>query len=199
MGSWILDTIQSMGYLGIMWLMFIENVFPPIPSELIVPLAGYLASDGSLNFFGVVLAGTAGALIGAMPFYWGGRLLGEARVRKLVRRYGRWLAISEADIDLAARWFNRHGGATVCFGRLIPAVRSLISLPAGLMGMPFLPFLAYSAVGSFAWTLFLATCGYILGAQFEQVAHYLDPVSTAIVILAVVLYIRKVWIFRHSV
>jgi membrane protein DedA with SNARE-associated domain len=198
MGSWILDTIQSMGYLGLMWLMFVENVFPPIPSELIVPLAGYLAADGSLTFAGVVLAGTAGALIGTMPFYWAGRALGEARVRKLVRRYGRWLAITEDDIDMAARWFDRHGGATVCFGRLIPAVRSVISLPAGLMGMPFLPFLFYSAIGSFTWTLILASAGYMLGSQFEAVSHYLDPVSTVVAIIVVVLYVRKVWVYRHS-
>jgi membrane protein DedA with SNARE-associated domain len=197
MGSWILDTIQSMGYLGLMWLMFVENVFPPIPSELIVPLAGYLASDGSLNFMGVVCAGTAGALLGTLPFYWAGRALGETRVRALVRKYGHWFAITEDDIDMASRWFERHGAATVFFGRLIPAVRSVISLPAGLMGMPFLPFLLYSTLGSFIWTFLLASAGYLLGTQFEAVAEYLDPVSTIVAAIVVVLYVRKVWIYRR--
>jgi membrane protein DedA with SNARE-associated domain len=133
-------------------MMLAENVFPPIPSELIMPLAGFVAAKGQLNPVLVVLAGTLGSLLGALPWYYAGRWLGEARVCAFAARHGRWLTLGEKEIGQAIRWFERHGRIAVLVGRLVPTVRTLISLPAGMARMPLLPFLAYSAVGTLAWT-----------------------------------------------
>src|SRR5687768_12601891 len=123
-----MDVMPSTGYAGIVFLMCLENVVPPIPSELIMPLAGYLAGSGKLSFIGVVIAGTAGSMLGALPLYYMGRKLGEERLKHLADRYGRWLTVSRKDIERAKGWFDRHGGATVLFCRLIPGIRSLISI-----------------------------------------------------------------------
>lgn len=118
MFEWIVDTIAETGYLGIVMLMFLENLFPPIPSELIMPLAGFNAARGHLNGVGVVAAGVLGSLLGAVPWYYLGRLLGKERLSRWAERWGRWLTVSSEDIEGAARWFNRHGAKAVLLGRL---------------------------------------------------------------------------------
>lgn len=148
--------ISSAGYGGILLLMFIENVFPPIPSELIMPLAGFMVAQDKLTFIGTTLAGMAGSVLGALPLYYAGKKLGEERVKRLADRYGRWLTLSRQDIERASRWFHRHGGATVFVCRLIPGVRSFISVPAGIVGMNFLQFLAYTSIGTALWAALLA-------------------------------------------
>jgi len=169
--------ISSAGYGGILLLMFIENVFPPIPSELIMPLAGFMVAQDKLTFIGTTLAGMAGSVLGALPLYYAGKKLGEERVKRLADRYGRWLTLSRQDIERASRWFHRHGGAAVFVCRLIPGVRSFISVPAGIVGMNFLQFLAYTSIGTALWAALLAYLGYLLGSNFAQVGEYLDPVS----------------------
>jgi membrane protein DedA with SNARE-associated domain len=144
MATWVMKVIQGAGYPALV----VQNVFPPIPSELIVPLAGYMVTRGQLTFVGVVLAGTLGAVLGALPLYYAGRAVGEARVMDWADRHGRWVTVSRGDLARAARWFARRGGMAVLFCRLIPGVRSLISLPAGVERMPVAAFLAYTAVGA---------------------------------------------------
>ena len=177
MVEWITNTMNALGYLGIGFLMFMENLFPPIPSELIMPLAGFTVSQGKMNFQYAVLAGVIGTLLGALPWYYAGKLWGEERLRSLCDRYGRWLGLSGQDIDLANRWFNRHGGKAVLLCRLVPGVRTLISLPAGLNAMPIGAFLFYSAVGTTLWVGLLTYAGLKLGDHYDLVEQYLGPVS----------------------
>ena len=190
MFDFIVRFIADHGYLAIFALMAIENIFPPIPSELIMPLAGFTAAGGKLNLFAVLLAGTAGSVAGTAPWYYAGRLYGRNRLRKLAGSHGRWLTVKPGDIDKALQAFERHGRKAVLFGRLVPAVRTLISVPAGIAEMTLLRYLAYSAIGSLIWASLLAGAGYLLEAQYDSVARYLDPVSKAIVgfLLATYLY-----------
>lgn len=187
----IVHLVERSGYLGIFLLMLAENVFPPIPSELIMPLAGFVAAEGGLHLAGVVLAGTAGSVAGALPWYYAGMLFGRGRIERLAARHGRWLTVSPADVDTASAWFARHGAAVVFFGRLVPAIRTLISVPAGVVRMPLLPFLAYSAIGSLLWTSLLALAGYLLQAQYGQVEHYVEPVSKGVLLLVLAVYVYR--------
>lgn len=181
MGDWITQTITRMGEFGVFLLTLLETVFPPIPSELIMPLAGYLAARGEMSLWGAVLAGTLGSLAGALFLYWVGRKLGEQRLMDFADRHGRWLTLSRGDIERASEWFARRGGWAVFVCRLIPGLRSLISIPAGIHAMPLLPFVAFTAAGSLAWTALLVYLGYLLGSNFEQVGEWVSPISTAVV------------------
>lgn len=191
MFEWITGIVEQTGYLGLLALMFAENVFPPIPSELIMPLGGYVAARGQLDFVLVVLAGAAGSLLGALPWYFAGRWLGSERLLRLATRHGRWLTLGEPEVLRAIGWFERHGGKAVFLGRLIPAVRTLISVPAGLARMPLVPFLAWSAAGTVLWTAALAAAGLWLEDRHEIVGEYLDSVSKIIVGLLVLTYVFR--------
>src|SRR5690606_7390065 len=155
------------GYLGVFLLMLAENIFPPIPSELIMPLAGFAAARGDMDMIMVILAGTAGSVVGALPWYYAGLLFGKDRLKAIAARHGRWLTMTPADIDQASDWFARCGISAVSVGRLVPAVRTLLSVPAGIVRMRILPFLFFSTVGSLLWTAFLAFAGYVLESQYE--------------------------------
>lgn len=191
MADWITDLISEHGYLALFMLMFLENVFPPIPSELIMPFAGYAAARGDIHPIGALVAGSAGSLLGALAWYVVGYRLGAERFRRIVKRHGRWLTLSESDVDRAQRWFDRYGGVAVCVGRLIPAVRSVISVPAGIAQMELRRFLMWSSVGTVAWTGLLAGLGYLLGTRFTEVDKWLQPVSLMIVALAVGVYVYR--------
>jgi len=196
MKEWILSTMDSLGYWGIGFLMFAENLFPPIPSELIMPLAGFSVSQGKMDFSLAVLAGVVGTIIGALPWYYAGKLVGEQRIKSLADKYGKWITVSSKDIDKAKRWFERYGNNAVLFGRLVPGVRTLISLPAGLSVMPVVPFLIYSTIGTTLWVIFLTGAGYLLGNNYELVDEYLAPVSKGVLVLILVAF--AVWIFRKK-
>lgn len=186
MAQWITDIMDSLGYLGIAFLMFLENLFPPIPSELIMPFAGFTVAQGKMNFALVVLAGLVGTLLGALPWYYVGYAFGEERIKHFADRYGRWLTITSRDIEKANRWFDKNGKKAVLTGRLVPGVRTLISLPAGLNRMPFLPFLFYTSVGSLVWIGLLTFAGYALGNNYELVEEYIKPISTLVLVTLVV-------------
>lgn len=198
MFDWITDLIERTGYFGIFVLTFLENVFPPVPSELIMPLAGYKAAEGSLSLPLVIAAGTAGSLAGASIWFYAGLKLGHQRVRRLAERHGRWLTMSPDDVEKATAWFERHGGPAVLIGRLIPAIRSVISLPAGIARMPLPGFLALSAIGTGLWTIFLVCAGYLLESQHAVVADYLNPVSNAVFAGMALWYIWRVARFKTS-
>lgn len=189
MESWVTDVVKALGLWAIALLMLLENVFPPIPSELIMPLAGYLSTQGKIGFWPAVLSGTLGSMTGATFWYLIGRRYSDGQFRRFVGRHGIWFALDVGDYDRAQRWFERHGGAAVFFGRLIPAVRTLISVPAGLSGMRPGTFLAWTALGTAIWTFLLAWLGRFLGERFTDIGRWIDPVSTGIVILLVLLYL----------
>ena len=196
MFDWIVDVLAQAGYLGVALLMLAENLFPPIPSELIMPLAGFVAARGDMSLAGIIAAGTLGSVLGALPWYWAGRKFGPERLKRLAARYGRWMTVSPREVDRARTWFDRRGRVGVLFGRLVPAVRTLISVPAGLAAMPMVPFLIYSTIGTLLWTTLLALAGYWLQDRYEQVSAYLDPVSKGIVGLIVVSYFYRLITWR---
>ncbi len=198
MFDWISGFVQSSGYLGVALMMFAENVFPPIPSELIMPLAGFAVRNGEMSAVLAVLAGSAGSLAGAFLWYLLARRLGLAPLKRAAGRHGRWLTLTPQDIDDADRWFDRHGAKAVLFGRLVPAVRTLISVPAGLSGMPTAAFLIYSSIGTIVWTAFLTAAGYFLGSQYQSVQTYLNPVSNILIGVIVVWYLYRVVTWRPS-
>jgi membrane protein DedA with SNARE-associated domain len=191
-----MDLIHSTGHLGVVLLMFAENVFPPIPSEVIMPLAGFMASQGKFTFAGVVVAGTLGSVLGALPPYYLGRAVGEERLKELADRHGRWLTVSRRDVERAKRWFDRHGAAAVFFCHFVPGVRSLISIPAGVGRMNMAAFLACTAAGAGLWVVLLAALGYFLGANFRRVEEHLDPASYVVLGALVTLYAVRV--LRHK-
>jgi membrane protein DedA with SNARE-associated domain len=196
MVEWITNTMHSLGYLGIGLLMFLENLFPPIPSELIMPLAGFTVAQGKMNFGLAVLAGVIGTMLGALPWYYAGKILGETRLRKLADRYGKWVAMSGKDIDKANYWFNKHGARAVFFCRLVPGVRTVISLPAGISSMSLPVFLLYSTIGTTIWIVLLTGLGYFLGNNYYLVDDYLGPVSKIVLIGLVVAFV--VWVLRRK-
>lgn len=177
MTDWIERTVESLGYLGVALLMFLENVFPPIPSEIIMPLAGFASSRGELTLTPTVLAGAAGSLAGTSLFYLAGRAIEEQTLISWVRKHGRWIAVDEKDIENAKDWFGRHGRWALLVCRFVPGVRTLISLPAGLCRTSIRTFLAYSTAGVLIWTAALAYAGAALGKNYDQVNAYVGPVS----------------------
>ena len=198
MASWVIAFISSTGYLGILLLMLVENVFPPIPSELIMPLAGFMVARNELTFLGTTLAGMAGSVIGALPFYYAGKKLGEERVKRFADQYGRWLTVSRQEVERASRWFHKHGSAAVLLCRLIPGVRSLISIAAGIAGMNFVKFLFYTSLGTALWAGLLAYLGYMLGSNFSKVGKYLDPVSWIVFGAIGALYLVRVLLHKGA-
>ncbi|GGG05875.1 MULTISPECIES: DedA family protein [Rhizobium] len=198
MEAFVQAIMQRLGPFGIGLLMFLENVFPPIPSELIMPLAGYLATRGDMNIFVVIGAGTVGSLLGTLPWYYLGRRLGHDGVRRLAENHGRWLTMSPSDVDAASDRFKRHGNSSVMLGRLIPTVRTLISVPAGVANMPLRRFLLFSSIGTLLWTAALALAGYLLGQAYSTIQDYVDPVSTTVLIILVGYYIYRVVTFKKE-
>lgn len=192
MAEWITDTITRMGYGGIVLLMFLENVFPPTPSELIMPFAGMVAGRGNLSLVGVILAGTLGSLLGALPLYYLGWKIGEERLRDWADRHGHWLAVDGSDITRAREWFERHGNRIVFLSRMVPAIRSLISIPAGADRMPMGTFLVLSALGQCLWCALLAYLGSILGQNYRQIERFLDPVTYAVFALIGGLFLWRI-------
>ena len=199
MFEWITRIIGRLGYVGVATLTFLENVFPPIPSELVIPLAGFVAAEGDLRIGLVILTGTLGSLAGATLWYALGRQIGETRLRAWVDRHGKWLTLSAKDVDRSQQWFRRHGNASVFVGRLIPGVRTFVSLPAGFSRMPIAPFLLYSALGTVLWTAALAYAGVILQANFTIVGDYINVATNVLlVVLALMLARRYVQCWTES-
>jgi membrane protein DedA with SNARE-associated domain len=173
------------GYGAIFAAMFLENLFPPIPSELIMPLGGFYVQQGKLALVPVVLAGLLGTVLGALPWYGIGRLVNEERIERWLERHGRWIGISPQELHRSRNWFNRHGTALVFWGRLIPGIRTLISVPAGIEMMPFVPFLIWTTAGSLIWTLLLTMAGLLLGESYSNVEVWIEPVAKVIKVLLV--------------
>ncbi|HHX91548.1 MAG TPA: DedA family protein [Paracoccus sp.] len=196
MFDWVLSVIESWGYSGIFLLMVAEHLFPPIPSEVIMPLAGYLAASGKLSLLPTVIAGTLGSVVGTSAWFVIGWWIGAARLKRWAARHGRLMTLSPGDIDLAQVWFDRRGGAAVFLGRMIPAVRTLISVPAGIARMSLWRFFAFTVLGSLLWTLILTLSGLVLQANFHLVEEVIDPLSKIVVVTVVLVYIYRVATWR---
>jgi membrane protein DedA with SNARE-associated domain len=199
MQEWITNTMNSLGYLGIGLLMFLENLFPPIPSELIMPLAGYTATfpNTQIQVIPAIAAGVIGTILGAIPWYYAGLILGQQRLQVLAGRYGKWIGISGEDIEKSVNWFQKHGTKAVLFGRLVPGIRTLISIPAGISKMPVVPFFLYSTIGTIVWVTLLTYAGYFLGKNYKLVEDYIDVISKVVVfgvLLAIAAFIGyRLW------
>ena len=174
-GGWIESLIAAIGYPGIVLAMALENIFPPIPSEAVLPFAGALSAKGEMNFWGAVAAGTVGSLIGAVALYAIGYFAREAGVRRIVEVYGKYALVSEKDLDRAAAWFERYGEAIIFFGRLIPIIRSIISVPAGYTRMNMARFLIYTTLGTTLWNLILTYIGRALGENWADISELMAP------------------------
>ena len=191
--SWLVDTIGSMGYTGIISLMFLESSFFPFPSEVVMPPAGYLAWKGEMSLSLVLISGIAGSLLGALFNYWLAVKLG----RPFLLKYGKYFFISPESIDKADRFFSKHGHVSTLVGRLLPVIRQYISLPAGIARMPMKTFMLFTTIGAGAWVVVLTLAGYLLGEHQDMLKEYLHVITLACVGLAVIiaggyiLYIRR--------
>ncbi len=182
LGGWVQQIMQDFGYLGLFLLLLVENLFPPIPSEVILPLAGFLVGRGEFGFLGALVASTAGALVGAFILYavgrWGGRTV--------ILRYGRILRFTNKDLDRANDWFERYGAWIVLFARLIPGIRSVISVPAGALKMPILQFAVLTTAGSALWNTLLIGLGMFLGRNWPVVSERVGAVSDVVLVATAV-------------
>ncbi len=199
MGDWTTNLIEQTGYVGIFLLMFLETIFPPIPSEVIMPLAGVQAARGQLSLLGVIASGTAGAMLGNLFWYALARVIGMKRFKPFIVRYGRWLTLDWDDVETSERLFGQYGGFIVSGGRMLPTIRSVISIPAGLLNMRLKSFFLWSTLGTSLWTAALASAGWGLGKAFRDVEKILGPLSMAIIVLIVVFYVWRqlTWRKRH--
>jgi membrane protein DedA with SNARE-associated domain len=191
MFDWVTSVIATLGYAGIAGLTLLENMFPPIPSEVVIPLAGYVAAKGDLHVWLVIAYASAGSLAGAFAWYEIGRRVGQERLRSWVSRHGKWLTLTVEDVERAEAWFRRHGGSAVFIGRLVPGVRTFVSLPAGFSRMPIGSFLLYSAAGTVIWTAALAYAGVVLQANFGLVSDYVNIASNILVAALVLLLVWR--------
>jgi membrane protein DedA with SNARE-associated domain len=196
MTDWIISIMEQLGYCGIALLMFLDNVFPPIPSEVIMPSAGFAASKGQLLLSGVIIAGSIGSLVAAALLYWVGRKIPNQSIFNWVDRYGKYLFIKSEEVKKALDWFEKYGHRVVFFGRMVPAVRSLISIPAGMSHMPFWKFMLYSGVGTIIWTTFLACVGYYFGNNIELMQQIFSRVGY--VIIGIVLILVAYFFYKKS-
>lgn len=169
------EASPAMGYLAVGLVMLLENLIPPIPSEVVMPFAGYLVGQGRLALVPTVLAGLLGTVLGAWFWYGIGRLIPEPRLALWVEGPGRWLGIRAEQLARSRDWFQRHGSALVFWGRLVPGVRTLVSVPAGIERMPQGPFLVWTSAGSLVWTLLLTLAGKALGQGYQRVQGWLSP------------------------
>lgn len=195
---WIEQIILTLGYGGIVLLTLLETIFPPIPSELVIPFAGFLVAQEELSFAGVLAASTLGSVLGALVLYAVGQRAGDRAVRAFLRRYGYLLFLSEQDYNHTLQLFERHGAMIVLSGRLLPLARSLISIPAGMNRMPLGTFLLYTTLGSAAWSALLTAAGFLLGENWQMILVWVDRyehVALTLLVLAIVLlmvrHIRK--------
>jgi membrane protein DedA with SNARE-associated domain len=193
---WISHLVNSLNYWGVGILMAVENIVLPIPSELIMPLAGYRAASDQMTLLGVILAGTTGSVLGALPLYYAGYALGEDRLKKWIERYGRWVLLRPRDVDRASDRFSGKSFRDVTLGQLLPGVRGLISIPAGVARMNVGLFLLANFIGTLVWCTVLAVAGRLLGRNFTKIHKFLGP--TGWIILGLLAVALAWWLIRRK-
>ncbi len=191
--------MEQFGYVGIALIIALENVFPPIPSEIVLPFGGFMTTNSSLTIVGVIIAATIGSVLGAVILYGVGRLLDVERLEKIIDRWGHILRVKKEDIYRADAWFDKYGYWTVLFCRMVPLVRSLISIPAGMSNMKFGLFLLFTTIGTVIWNSILVTIGAMLGDNWHQITEFMDIYSNvAYAIIAVVGIAAIIWYVRRN-
>lgn len=200
MQDWLLEIINSYGYIGIVFLIAVENIFPPIPSEVILTFGGFLTTTTSLSIIGVIVASTLGSVFGAVVLYLIGASISTKTLKKFIAKRGHYLRLEQNDVDRAILWFNKYGGWSVFICRFIPLIRSLISVPAGLAKMRFVPFLLLTTIGTLIWNTVLVGLGAYVGESWNEIVAYMDTYSNIlyavlglafIVVLGIYFYKRK--------
>lgn len=199
MEQWIIDIMSDYGYFGIFFLIMLENVFPPIPSEVILTVGGFMTSTTDMTIPGVILASTAGSVSGAVVLYGLGLLLDVERLEKIVDKYGRVLRVKRADIYRADAWFDRYGIWTIFFARLVPLVRSLISIPAGMANTKFWLFITFTTLGTLLWNTVLVFIGEAVGENREAIMAQFDIYSNAVYALIAIVALAAVWFYVKKI
>lgn len=185
---WVQDVIERLGAIGVALLVILENVFPPIPSEIVLPFAGFVAQRGDGSVVVMIVAATVGAVVGALMLYFVAALIGPVRLGAFITRFGKWFGVKPADLARAEQWFDRHAVAAVLLGRCVPLIRSVVSVPAGFRRMSLVPFIAYTALGSAVWNTALIGAGAALGNQWENVEPYV-AILQRLVLAAIALFL----------
>jgi len=199
MEQWVTDMMEQYGYFGLLAVMVIENLFPPIPSEVVLPFGGFMTTRSQLTVPLVILWATAGSLVGALILYGAGMVLPKERVLWIVDRWGRWLRLKPQDVEKSFDWFDRYGKWTVFFGRMVPVVRSLISIPAGMARMNMGLFLLYTILGSLIWNTLLVGIGAVLGSSWHLITDWIGVYSNILyAVLALLAVAAAVWLFRRK-
>lgn len=191
--EWVVRIIEALGYPGLTALVALENLFPPIPSEVILPLAGFLTGQGFFSFPLVLFATTLGSVLGALALYGIGMVVGQLGIRTLFERYGRWAMLTPEDLTRAEEWFDRRGAIAVFIGRLAPVVRSLVSIPAGYRRMPIGQFVLLTGLGSAIWNGSLVTLGWVFGENWRLIEEYVGWLQYAVIGVVILLALRFAW------
>lgn len=195
LATWVQDVIEQLGYVGVALLVVLENVFPPIPSEIVLPFAGFVAQRGSDSVVLMILAATIGSVIGALIMYWIAAVIGDDRLHAFTRKFGKWVQIREADLIRAEEWFDRHAVGAVLVGRCVPLIRSVVSIPAGFRRMKLIPYIAYTFLGSLVWNIALVGAGALLGENWERVGEVVATYQWVIIVAIVAGMARLVYMF----
>ncbi len=201
MQAFIIEIMNKFGYLGVMLLIAIENLFPPIPSEIILTFGGFMTQrpDSKITVIGVIIAATLGSLLGAIILYYIGKILNKERLKKIVSgKIGKILCLKPKDIEKADEWFDTKGNKTVFFCRFVPVIRSLISIPAGMSEMEMPKFLIYTTVGSLIWNVVLVVLGSVVGENWEKVVKVIDTYANITLIVLIIVFIVGVSVFFIS-
>ena len=193
LADWVTDVINAIGYVGVALLVAIENVFPPIPSEVVLPFAGFVASDGDANLLGMVLAATVGSMVGAYLLYGIAAAVGRERLHYLIAKHGRWARLSVTDLERAEAWFDRRASVALVVGRCVPVVRAVISFPAGINRMPLATFSLYTFLGSAIWNSGQILAGYLLRDRWEDVVPVMETIQWLVVGALLALVLGFVW------
>lgn len=196
MQEFILSIMNQFGYFGVFFMIAIENIFPPIPSEVILLFGGFMTTYTNLNILMMVISATLGSLFGALLLYYVGKIFNKEKLKKIVSgKVGRMLRLKTTDIDKADNWFDTKGNKTVFFCRFIPLVRSLISIPAGMSEMPICRFIVYTLFGSLIWNIVLIILGSIVGENWTSILNILNTYSHVVVIILIIIFISLIWLF----
>ncbi|MGA1098053.1 MAG: DedA family protein [Ilumatobacteraceae bacterium] len=205
LANWVQDVINQFGYLGVALLVVIENVFPPIPSEIVLPFAGFVAQQGAsavnatagaaqsdTTVVGMMIAATVGSVVGALILYFVSAAIGPERLRGFVERFGKWFGVKSSDLVRAEEWFDRRSSAAVLVGRCVPLIRSIVSIPAGFRRMKLTSFVVLTAIGSAVWNIALIGAGAVLGDQWERVGEYVGVFQWLVIAAVLLLLVRFV-------
>lgn len=199
MENLVVEIMNSYGYFGIWLLILIENLFPPIPSELILTFGGFMTIDSNMTIIGVILASTLGSLLGAIVLYYIGKILNKERLTKIIKsKYGKLLRVKPKDIEKADQWFDTKGNKTVFFCRFIPVVRSLISIPAGMSEMPMFKFITYTFLGSLIWNTALVCVGAFAGNKKDLILSIIDKISYIVLLVIIIAFFIIIYKFYKS-